>query len=248
LLVAVLDGCATAVDLHSLPLTAGIEARYAVPADTIVAALPPVLATRGLTHTERSAPDSATTMLLAASTPRGFSSGTAVRVVVRHRPGPPHSVVRIAAASPKRHRSALRLVQSVDSALGPEALGPFAGDIIRGRGTASSDGRVEGLVVEGPDSSLLVARQDRTSVPLSRFSKLVVYRGRYDHRGAGVLAGLVLGLAASWIVINNMPPAEDVGQGVATACGIILLGPVVGGVTGLFVGQSIQTSEWSDVR
>lgn len=253
ILLATTGACAHApASVRSLPAHAGIEVRYAAPPETVVAALPGALEARGFGGLEHAAWDSATTAVFATRRNGAFSTGAYLRVLAG--PGSDQAAAIRVAAGPRERkvvgttdRVTPRVVQSLDAALGPGALGPFAGDHIRGRDTTADNRLARGLVVAGPDGALLVARQGRPAAPITSFTDVAIERGRYGHQSEGAMVGVLVGLAAGWVVVNNATFA-DMGEGVAAGVLVPLAGGVVGMITGMIVGGSIQTTVWSEVR
>lgn len=248
-------GCATTAMMRSIPLDAGIEARYAVPADTLVAALPAVLGSRGLKLVGPPERDSNPTMLIAASNPGFFSYGEYVRVLAETRPHQPRGVARVVArsrylldASGRVDRVAPRLLQALDAALGRDALGPFAGDRIRAR-AATGAPLVQGRVVEDSAGALLLAPAGGAPMPISDLTDVAIYRGRYAHRAEGATVGFVLGLAVGIVVASNTGTGDDpYGYAGLVKLSIVMAGGGIGTIAGAVVGTAIHSTVWSEVR
>lgn len=249
-------GCATTAMMRSIPPEAGIEARYTVPADTILAALPAVLGSRGLKLVGPPERDSNPTMLIAASNPGFFSYGEYVRVLAETRPHQPRGVARVVArsrylldASGQVDRVAPRLLQALDAALGPDALGPFAGDRIRGR-AATGAPLVQGRLVEDSAGALLLAPAGGAApIPVSDLTDVSIYRGRYAHRAEGATVGFLLGIVVGIVAASNTATGDDpYGWGGAVKYGVTMAGGLIGMLTGAVVGTAIHSTVWSEVR
>lgn len=252
LLCAAPGGCATTAMMRSLPLDAGTQAQYALAADTIATVFPAVLAGRGLRVVESAAADSTTSIVIAKSEAGLFSYGEYVRVLAESRPGRP-SVVRLAArsqylldASGRSDRVTPRLLQSLDSALGPGAVRPFVGDRLRGRATAGGP-RLAGRVSEGPDGGLrLTPDGGGPATPVADLQDVAIYRGRYSHRSEGSTVGLLLGLVVGAVAAQPGDAANSNRD--ATVIQGALLGMVIGAVAGFIAGEAFRTTVWSEVR
>jgi hypothetical protein len=248
-----LSGCVGAGTMRTLAPDAGAEVRYAVPVDTLLAALPGALERRGL-HPSAPAPfDSATTMLIASKSAGLFSWGGLLRVLASPTSGG-QSSARVVA----RSRSALdwsgavdrvapRAIEALDASLGPAALGPFPGMRVRGRADGGTGPFLRGTVVTGPDGALRLAPDGTagdTSIRLAMLRDVAVFRGAYTHRWEGANIGGFGGLVAGAIIGAAAASEGERGQGASIG---MLIGVFGGMLVGSGVGAAIRSEIWSPV-
>lgn len=238
--------------MRAISLDAGIEAGYLAPADTVLVALGSALELRGLKLEEEARLDSATTMVIASRGGSFFSYGEFVRALVRERPAPAPSAVKIVARSRyaldlsgRVDRIAPRLLQSLDGALGGDAVTPQPGDRVRGRLGTNAGRYVTGTATAGPEGPLFSsdATAADTPIPMAALTDLEVFRGSYSHRSEGATIGLLLGMVAGTLIGYATEPSREY-RGAAAVSGAIL-GGGTGLLLGVVVGELIRTEVWS---
>jgi hypothetical protein len=247
-------GCVGAGTMRAIAPDAGLEARYTLPVETVRAGLDSALRTRGLRLEEEAWFDSTTTVVLASRGASFFSYGEYVRVSLQRSNGPSQTSARVVARSRyaldlsgRADRSAPRLLQALDGALGAGAVGPQPGDRVRGR-RDSGDGRyVMGLaaVVDGA----LHLSPDRPSadppIPMTALTDVAVFRGSYSHRAEGATIGMLVGLVGGMLVGYAAEPTDSY-RGSAAALGG-LVGTAAGALLGAGAGELARTQVWSEV-
>jgi hypothetical protein len=157
---AALSGCVGVDTMRTLAPDEGVEVRHALPADSVLDALPGALAGRGLRVRVRDPSDSSTTVIIAKKGSGPFGNGELVRVRVRRPAAGDLTSARFVARSHdalelsgRVDRVVLRVIQALDDSLGPAALGPFPGMRVRGRSGGDRESFLHGTVMVGADST-----------------------------------------------------------------------------------------------
>jgi hypothetical protein len=245
-------GCVGTGTMRSLAPDAGVEVRYAVPADTVLAALPSALHGRGLRVAVHESFDSATRMVIATKGANLVTWGTLVRVLVRPSVAGDHSTARFLARSSfaldhsgRVDRVTPRAIAALDRILGPAAVGPFPGMTVRGRSVTESRSLVRGTVIAGTDGVLRVQPDGSAAggpVPLATLRDLMVLRGTFGHRSEGATVGSLVGMVAGTIIGAATSDGPDRRNAALTG---MLIGGTGGLLTGMLVGSAIRTDVWS---
>jgi len=248
-----ITGCIGAGTMRGIAPDAGLEARYALPSDSVLTALDTALRRRGLRVEEETRVDSTTTMVIASKGANLFGNGEFVRVLVQRSPDVPAASARVVARS--RHmldpsgradRTAPRLLQALDGALGASAIGPQPGDRVRGRWEGERGAYVTGAAVTGPGGTLRLSPDANAAaepIPMAALTDVAVFRGSYSHRLEGAMIGILVGLVAG-ACVGYGTESRDEYRGMAAVAGAAL-GGGAGLVLGIVGGQLIRTEVWS---
>lgn len=247
-----LSGCVGVGTMRTLAPDEGVEVRYALPADSVLDALPGALADRHLRIEVREPADSATTVIIAGKGTNLLTYGELVRVRVKQAAMENVTSAWIVA----RSRSALdhsgrvdrvvpRVIRTLDASLGPAALGPFPGMRVRGRTGADGESFVRGTVVVGPDSTLWLAPDPSApsaAVCLAALRDVAVFRGSYSHRSEGGIVGFLVGSVVGLVIgAGQLDGSYDpMGFG-------LVIGGTVGLLAGIGIGAAIRTEVWSEI-
>jgi hypothetical protein len=252
LVVVTLSGCVGVGTMKSLAPDAGVEVRYAVPADTVRHALPGALQQRGLRIAAEERFDSLRTMVIAEKGIGLFAYGALVRVLVSSAGAGTQATARFAV----RSHSALdwsgyagrwrpRAIAALDARLEPAALGPFPGMDVRGRTGDGNGPLVRGTVTAAADGSLQFrsrAAPTDPPIPVATLHDLAVFRGAYTHRSEGANIGAFVGMVAGVVIAATT--SDDADRRNAVAWGIII-GSAAGTFTGALTGSLIRSEVWS---
>jgi hypothetical protein len=248
---ATLSGCVGVGTMRTLAPDEGVEVRYAVPADSVLDALPGALADRHLRIEVREPADSVTTVVIAKKGANLFSYGELVRVRVTRTALADVTSARLVARSGyaldhsgRVDRVAPRVIQTLDASLSAAALGPFPGMQVRGR-TGTDGEPLRGRVIVGSDSALWLAPDPSApsaAVRLAALRDVAVFRGSYSHRSEGATVGYLVGAVAGMAI--GAAQSDGWGNGTWTGC---LIGGAVGLLAGMGIGAAIRTEVWSEV-
>lgn len=274
-IAALLTGCRSADSVRRLPLDLGARARYALPAEEVLAALPAAMDEVGVGPPEITVVDSAAeegtapeddatveddstasapsaTILLGSTGMRLLSYGELTRVAVRGEDESHDTDVRALSRarylldwSGRADRRPPRLLGDLDRRLGPESIVPYDGMRLRG---VMEGSRIVGIARRADDGSWSLARRsDEPLVRLQELTEIEVSRGSYTRRADWALG---LGLIG-WVVGLALPPGDcglgvfEVGCKVAGRMSQANLGLVIGILGGAVIGSLHRTEVWS---
>lgn len=129
----------------------------------------------------------------------------------------------------------------------PPAASPVTvGTKVRIRAPSVAKGRVEGMVLEIDEKSLLIGvSKDRVPlrVPRQAITQLDVNAGQ---RGR-VLKGMIIGAGVGAASFTALLASTDLGPDSGDYAGAVGIGAVGGGILGAGIGALIKTDRWSPV-
>lgn len=118
----------------------------------------------------------------------------------------------------------------------------IVGSRIRLRAPTLVDGRIEGIVAEMDETSILVSINDRVPlrVPRQAITQLDLSTGRHRQVAKGMLIGAGIGVAAFAVTLISWEDSssEDFAQGLA-------MGALGGAIWGAGIGALIKSDRWS---